>query len=116
VIDATSLGEQQNGVVMALIQTDRDDVVRFTGSFHSPVPIRALGRQIAHLSELILAFVRPRLGRLAQWWGQRARNGLTMAERARQRRELAQLSDRELRDIGITRYEIEFVLRHPRRP
>jgi uncharacterized protein YjiS (DUF1127 family) len=39
-----------------------------------------------------------------------------MAERARQRRELAQLSDREPRDIGITRYEIEFVLRHPRRP
>jgi uncharacterized protein YjiS (DUF1127 family) len=116
VIDATSLVEQQNGVVMALIQTDRDDVVRFTGSFHSPVPIQALGRQIAHLSELILAFVRPRLGRLAQWWGQRARNGLTMAERARQRRELAQLSDRELRDIGITRYEIEFVLRHPRQP
>jgi len=39
---------------------------------------------------------------------------LTMAERARQRRALAQLSDRELRDIGITRYEIEFVLRQSR--
>jgi uncharacterized protein YjiS (DUF1127 family) len=111
VIDAASGAKQQNGVVMALIQTDRDNFVRFTVSFHSPVPIRALGRQIAHLSELVLAFVRP----LAQWWSQRARNGLTMAERARQRRELAQLSDRELRDIGITRYEIEFVLRHPRR-
>jgi uncharacterized protein YjiS (DUF1127 family) len=35
----------------------------------------------------------------------------TRTELARQRRALAQLSDRELRDIGITRYEIEFVLR-----
>jgi uncharacterized protein YjiS (DUF1127 family) len=46
--------------------------------------------------------------RLAQ---RRARRGPTMAERARQRRELERLTDRELRDIGITRYEIEFVLR-----
>jgi uncharacterized protein YjiS (DUF1127 family) len=37
-----------------------------------------------------------------------------MTERARQRRALAQLSDRELRDIGITRYEVEFVLRQSR--
>jgi uncharacterized protein YjiS (DUF1127 family) len=40
-----------------------------------------------------------------------ANTRLTVAERARQRRALAQLSDRELRDIGITRYDIEFVLR-----
>ena len=101
---------------MALIQTGRGDVVRFTGSFYSPVPIRQLARQIAHLSEQVFAFFQRHLGRLAQWWGQRrACNGLTMAERARQRRELEQLSDRELRDIGITRYEIDFVLRHSRR-
>ena len=99
---------------MALIQTGRGNV-RFTGSFHSPVSIRQLAEQIAHLSEQVFAFVQRRLGRLAQWWGQRrASNGLTMAERARQRRELEQLSDRELRDIGITRYEIDFVLRHSR--
>jgi uncharacterized protein YjiS (DUF1127 family) len=101
---------------MALIQTGRGNVVRFTGSLHSPVSIRPLAWQIAHLSEQVFAFVRRRLGHLAQWWRQRpARNGLTMAERARQRRELEQLSDRELRDIGITRYEIDFVLRHSRR-
>lgn len=41
----------------------------------------------------------------------RAHTRLTMAEKARQRRALARLSDRELRDIGITRYDIEFVLR-----
>jgi uncharacterized protein YjiS (DUF1127 family) len=34
-----------------------------------------------------------------------------MAERARQRRALERLTDRELRDIGLTRYDIEFVLR-----
>ena len=48
----------------------------------------------------------------AQWSTQRGdRTRLSMAERARQRRVLAQLSDRELRDIGLTRYDIEFVLR-----
>jgi uncharacterized protein YjiS (DUF1127 family) len=103
-----------NGVTMALIQTDRDNVVRLAGSLRSPAPIRPLARQIVHLSEHALAFVRRRLAYLAQWSTQRrARNGLTMAERSRQRRELAQLTDRELRDIGISRYDIEFVLRRP---
>ena len=100
---------------MALIQTDRDNVVRFTGSLPSPVPIRPLARQIAQLSEQVLSFGRRRLNRLAEWSAQRrVRDGLTMAERARQRRELAQLSDRELHDIGITRYDIEFIFRYPR--
>jgi uncharacterized protein YjiS (DUF1127 family) len=97
---------------MALIQTDRDNVVRLAGSLRSPAPVRPLAQQIAHLSEHALAFVRRCLADLARWSTQRrARNGLTMAERARQRRALAQLSDRELRDIGITRYDVEFVLR-----
>ena len=96
---------------MALIQTDRDNVVRLTGTLHSPVSIRP----VAQLFEHVLFFVRRPLARLADWSAQRRdRNGLTMAERARQRRELARLSDRELHDIGITRYDIEFVLRHAR--
>jgi uncharacterized protein YjiS (DUF1127 family) len=37
-----------------------------------------------------------------------------VTERARQRRILARLSDRELRDIGISRYEVEFLLRQSR--
>jgi uncharacterized protein YjiS (DUF1127 family) len=101
----------KNGVVMALIQTDCDNVVRFTGPLHSSVPIRP----IAQLFERALSLVRRPLGRLTEWSAQRhARSGLTRAERARQRRELAQLSDRELHDIGITRYDIDFVLRHAR--
>jgi uncharacterized protein YjiS (DUF1127 family) len=96
---------------MALIQTDRDNVIRLTGSLHSPVSIRP----VAQLFEHVLLLVRRPLVRLAAWSAQRrARNGSTRAERARQRRELAQLSDRELHDIGITRYDIEFVLRRPR--
>ena len=95
---------------MALIQTDRDNVIRLTGSLHSPVSIRP----VAQLFEHVLLLVRRSLVRLAAWSAQRrTRNGLTMAERARQRRELAQLSDRELHDIGITRYDIEFVCAVP---
>jgi uncharacterized protein YjiS (DUF1127 family) len=101
----------KNGVVMALIQTDRDNVIRLTGSLHSPVSIRP----VAQLFEHVLLLLRRPLARLAAWSAQRrAGNGLTMAERARQRRELAQLSDRELHDIGITRYDIEFILRRAR--
>jgi uncharacterized protein YjiS (DUF1127 family) len=107
---------QQNGAVMALIQTERDNIVHFTGSLRQPIAIGPLARQVMRLFEHVLSFVRQRLARLARWSAQRsARNGFSMAERARQRRALAQLSDRELRDIGITRYDIEFVLRHPRR-
>ncbi len=96
---------------MALIQTDRDNVIRLAGSWHSPVSIRP----IAQLFEHVLSLVWRPFARLAEWSAQRrARNGSTMAERARQRRELAQLSDRELQDIGITRYDIEFVLRRAR--
>jgi len=96
---------------MALIQTDRDNIIHFGGSAYSRAPIRP----IAQLREHVTSLVQGPLARLAQWSAQRrARNGLTMAERARQRRELAQLSDRELHDIGITRYDIEFVLRGTR--
>jgi uncharacterized protein YjiS (DUF1127 family) len=99
---------------MALIQTDHDDVVRLADSLRAAAPVWPLSRQVADLCESILALIRWHLGRLAQWAARRrARNGLTRAERARQRRELAQLTDRELHDIGITRYDIEFVLRQP---
>jgi uncharacterized protein YjiS (DUF1127 family) len=97
---------------MALIQTDRDNVVRLTHSLHSPAPIRLLVRRTVQACERVVSAVRWQLARLAQWSTQRrVRTRLSMAERARQRRLLAQLSDRELRDIGLTRYDIEFVLR-----
>jgi uncharacterized protein YjiS (DUF1127 family) len=99
---------------MALVQTDHDNIILLSNSLRSPAR-RLTGRtiqQIAYACTLVLSSVRQRLDSLAQRSTQRrARTGLTMAERARQRRALARLSDRELRDIGLTRYDVEFVLR-----
>lgn len=36
-----------------------------------------------------------------------------MATRARERRELAKLSERDLKDLGLTPYDVEFKLRTP---
>jgi uncharacterized protein YjiS (DUF1127 family) len=97
---------------MALMQTHHDNVVRLTHALHPLAPLWRIGELIAHLRESVSWFVRRRIENVAHWSARRrTRTGLSMAERARQRRELEQLSDRELRDIGITRYEIEFVLR-----
>ena len=97
---------------MALIQTDRDNVVRLTHALHSRPPIPLVVRRTVQACERVVSAVRRQLARVAQWSTQRRdRTWLSMAERARQRRLLAQLSDRELRDIGLTRYDIEFVLR-----
>jgi uncharacterized protein YjiS (DUF1127 family) len=113
---AAASGSLSNTAVctMALVQTDHDNIVLLSNSLRSPTR-RLTGRtiqQIAYAWRLLLSSVRQRLGSLAQRSTQRrARTRLTMAERARQRRALARLSDRELRDIGLTRYDVEFVLR-----
>lgn len=99
---------------MALVQTDHDNIILLSNSPRSPTRrlTRRTIQQIAYAWTLVLSSVRQRLGSLAQRSTQRrARTRLTMAERARQRRALARLSDRELRDIGLTRYDVEFVLR-----
>jgi uncharacterized protein YjiS (DUF1127 family) len=94
---------------MALLQTDRDNLVGPAAWLHAPALL------IAHLGDYLLAALRPGLEAVRQWSIQRhVRAWRTMTERTRQRRALAQLSDRELRDIGITRYEIEFLLRKSR--
>jgi uncharacterized protein YjiS (DUF1127 family) len=99
--------------MMALLQTDHDNAAWLTDS---PLrPARLAERRFAHIREFLFAPIRRSLEMLRQWLMRRhVRAWRTMAERARQRRALAQLSDRELRDIGITRYEIEFVLRQSR--
>jgi uncharacterized protein YjiS (DUF1127 family) len=84
---------------MALLQIDRDANYWLTGS---PLPV---ARRFAHVADYLLATI--------QRWSTRRqiRAWRTKVENARQRRMLAQMSDRELRDIGISRYEIEFLLR-----
>jgi uncharacterized protein YjiS (DUF1127 family) len=95
---------------MALLQTDHDNAAWLTDS--PLLPARLAARRFAHIREYLFAPIRHSLETLRQWSiRRRVRVWRTMTERARQRRALAQLSDRELRDIGITRYEIEFVLR-----
>ena len=95
---------------MALLQTDHDNAAWLTGSPLSPA--RLAEQRFAHIREYVFAPIRRSLETLRQWSMRRqVRAWRTRTELARQRRALAQLSDRELRDIGITRYEIEFLLR-----
>ena len=51
--------------------------------------------------------------RLAWWVGQGCEAALSSAERARQRRQLAELSDAMLRDIGLTRSDVDAETRKP---
>jgi uncharacterized protein YjiS (DUF1127 family) len=79
------------------------------------LPARFAAQRFADLAEYLFAPIRGALDALRQWSTQRALRKWRMTiERGRQRQALAQLSDRELRDIGITRYEIDFVLRQAR--
>lgn len=95
---------------MALLQTGRENTDYLTGSPRSPARIAA--QSFAHLAEYLFAPIRNALDGLRQWSMRRAlRRWRIATERARQRRTLARLSDRELRDIGISRYEVDFVLR-----
>jgi uncharacterized protein YjiS (DUF1127 family) len=95
---------------MALLQTDHENAAWLTG--RPRLPMRLPARRFVHFADYLLAPIRRSLDVLRQWSMRRdIRAWRTMRERARQRRALAQLSDRELRDIGITRYEVEFILR-----
>jgi uncharacterized protein YjiS (DUF1127 family) len=88
------------------LQTDRDTVDWLTGPPRAPgLPV---AQRFRHLAEYLRAPIR-------RWLALRQiRAWRTRVENARQRRMLAQMSDRELRDIGINRYEIEFVSRQSR--
>jgi uncharacterized protein DUF1127 len=98
--------------MMTLVQTDSSNVVRLIQAPRSPNAIRRLAWRTAQVCQRAALSVRRRFESAAQWSTQRrTRTRLTMAERARQQRALARLSDRELRDIGITRYDVDFVLR-----
>ena len=55
---------------------------------------------------LLLAFAWYARGRFSVRAGQVAEVGLTWFDRARQRRQLGELSDQMLRDIGLTRADV----------
>jgi uncharacterized protein YjiS (DUF1127 family) len=98
---------------MALLQTDHENAAYFLGSPRSPARLAVQG--LAHLADYLSASIQTVLGSLRHWSTRRAlRRWRIAAERARQRGALARLSDRELKDIGITRYDVEFVLRQSR--
>jgi uncharacterized protein YjiS (DUF1127 family) len=52
-------------------------------------------------------------GRLAWWFGRGCEAALASAERARQRRQLGELNDAMLRDIGLTRSDVDVETRKP---
>ena len=88
---------------MGLLQTDSDTIDWLTGSPRTPA--LPFAERFAHLTDYLLATIRRRSAR------RQTRAWRTRLENARLRRVLAQMSDRELRDIGINRYEIDFLLR-----
>jgi uncharacterized protein YjiS (DUF1127 family) len=99
--------------IMALLQTDHENAAYLMGSSRSPA--RPAAERFAHVADHLFAPMGAVLGGLRRWSMRRAlRKWRNAAERARQRRALARLSDRELKDIGITRYDVEFVLRQSR--
>jgi uncharacterized protein YjiS (DUF1127 family) len=98
---------------MTFLQADGESVHRLVQAAgarrsHNADHLTSIG---AHLGALA-----GRLAAVAQrWWAARqVRHWRMMVERGRQRRALARLSDRELSDIGINRYEVEFLLRRSR--
>jgi uncharacterized protein YjiS (DUF1127 family) len=103
--------------IMAFVQTRHDgfkggNVVCLNHARRGDAPMEQIGALIEHAWRRVFRSLSRQWTAVAGWLAQRrAQGGLTLVERARQRRELERLTDRELRDIGITRYEIEFVLR-----
>jgi uncharacterized protein YjiS (DUF1127 family) len=96
--------------IMALLQTDHRHAAYRLRPPRSPAGLAA--PMFAHAGSDLLVPLRALLDGLRQWPIRRAmRRWRVAAERARQRRALVRLTDRELRDIGITRYEVDFVLR-----
>jgi uncharacterized protein YjiS (DUF1127 family) len=79
------------------------------------LPSRHTAYHLAHLGEYLQRLVRLLRDGVQHWsMARQVRAWRIMTERARQRRALARLSDRELWDIGISRYEVEFLLRQSR--
>ena len=94
----------------------------FETSMTRPTAYELHRRARREQSEAVNAFVSSGVRNLAQWIGTLAGSGMkpirTLAGEWRLRRDirtLRQLGDRALRDMGLTRGEIEHVVRHGRR-
>jgi uncharacterized protein YjiS (DUF1127 family) len=92
---------------MAALQSHRNNIVWLANSSQR----RATIERITNACNVVFA---PVLRRLAERSNRRqAHARLSLAERSRQRRALAMLSERDLKDIGVSRYDVEIELRKP---
>ena len=92
---------------MSVLHSHENDIVWLAGSS------RRFGL-LHHLADTI----RGGFAGAESWLAERSRRRRvraqsTVAERLRQRRLLARLSDRDLKDIGVSRYDVEVELRKP---
>lgn len=92
---------------MTLLQSDRNNVIMLANFSPPPAPLR----RIADAYNVLLSPVLRRLADRSR--KRRERTQITLAERLRQRRMLARLSERDLKDIGLSRYDVEMELRKP---
>jgi uncharacterized protein YjiS (DUF1127 family) len=99
--------KKKGGASMTLLQSDRNNVIRLADFSPPPAPLR----RIADACNVLLSPVLRRLADRSR--KRRERTQITLAERLRQRRMLARLSERDLKDIGLSRYDVEMELRKP---
>jgi uncharacterized protein YjiS (DUF1127 family) len=99
--------KKKGGASMTLLQSDRNNVIMLANFSPPPAPLR----RIADAYNVLLSPVLRRLADRSR--KRRERTQITLAERLRQRRMLARLSERDLKDIGLSRYDVEMELRKP---
>ena len=95
---------------MAYVHSHPGNVVRLADFSRALGPMSRIVRRWGALLASVLLWIGSARQRVGQ---RRVLTRLTLAERSRQRRALAQLSDRELRDIGLSRYDVGIEFRKP---
>jgi len=92
---------------MTLLQSNRDKIIWLADLSTRPAPLR----RIADACSALLSPVLRRFADRSRKRRQRAQ--ISLSEKLRQRRMLARLSERDLKDIGLSRYDVEMELRKP---
>jgi uncharacterized protein YjiS (DUF1127 family) len=97
----------KGGAAMTLLQSNRDKIIWLADLSPRPAPLR----RIADACSALLSPVLRRFADRSRKRRQRAQ--ISLSEKLRQRRMLARLSERDLKDIGLSRYDVEMELRKP---